>query len=261
MAAALQQAGTSPQCGAAAFGDYVASVVAEQHALRDGPSFRGKLARHAAKLYPLATIVLGVVSLAGDAAGFAPAKIAANGLSNVLVAALREHHRAGDVVQQLDSLTDYGPFLDGLRELVDSSALAERAADLFIAMTDYLRDALEYLDSPAPLRVLNQSLTEQGLVLEHARRRLDDQVMRDMQVAFFNWIETGQNSRVVESILGDTAYREKQAHCCSRRMPGTGQWVLDDGRFRGWREGNGEARVLCCVGLREFAPALCVMHY
>ena len=249
---AMQRAGTSPECGQV-FGTYVQGVVSRQQHLRNETT-RGKLAQCAAKLYPVATVVLGLVSFGADAVAVLPVKIAANGLQQLLTVAMKEHERGAEVVQLLDAMTDYGPFLDNLRELINSLQLLERATDFLLAMTDFLRESLEYLDRSLPMRLANSSWADSRKALEDARTKLDEQITRDMQVAFLNWMGQTANSRILSSISSDLSFRERHQHFCSQRMPGSGEWVLNDAKFQAWERANikdtAKAEVLCCIGLR-----------
>ncbi|KAK0610684.1 hypothetical protein B0T17DRAFT_658441 [Bombardia bombarda] len=207
-----------------------------------------RLANIAAKFYPAATIVLGLVSLSAEAASFLPLKIAANGLQQVIVLATKIHDRSEDVLCQLELLTDYGPFLDNLRELVNNFRLLEIATDFFIAMMDFLRKSLDYLDKWAVMKLIDESWEESKKALELSRKRLDGQVQRDMQISFFNWIEQESNSRVISFLSTDLSHRGKQHHYREHSMPHTGQWVLDNEIFKRWQTLSAKA-VLCCVGL------------
>ncbi|KAK2872055.1 hypothetical protein FQN49_002588 [Arthroderma sp. PD_2] len=260
MTKVMQNAGSSSQSGAV-FGRYVEAVVTEQLFLRNETT-RGKLAKYAARLYPTATIVLGLVSFGADAASFSPVKIVANGLQQVLTAAMDQHNQMEDLAQQLEILTDYGPFLDNLRDLVNSSQLLEKATDLLIAMTNFLRESLLHLDRSVAARLINESWAGSKALLETACKRLDGQVLKDMQLAFFNWIEQDSNNRIISSISKDASFREKQQQYWTQLMPGTGQWVLEDEKFKAWEKGGlaGKARVLCSGAGKTFIASRIVTH-
>ncbi|KAI2782782.1 hypothetical protein F4815DRAFT_405063 [Daldinia loculata] len=248
----MQKAGTSPQSGIV-FGEYIEGVVAKQRFLRDETT-RGKLTHYAAKLYPVTRMVLGVVSFSADAASFSPVKMAANGLQLVLSAAMDVHEQGEDIIQQLEALNDYGPFLENLRELDNSSQLVERACEFLIETTNFLNASLEHLDKSTLRKAVSESWVMSKESFESARKRLDEQVERDMQINLFKWIKQNKNDRILTSISVDTSYREKQQQYSARRMPNIGQWVLDNENFMEWREWERErrtdnARVLCCTGL------------
>ncbi|KAI1460120.1 hypothetical protein F4805DRAFT_16372 [Annulohypoxylon moriforme] len=244
-------AGTSPESGRV-FEECIESVVTE-HRFSQNETIPGKFANYAVKLYPVTRIILGIASLSADAAAFAPVKVVAEGLLQVLSIAMDEHNRVNDILCQLESLGDYGPFLDDLRNLENSSLLQDRANKFLISLANFMRESIEYLDKRGPVKLFNQSWEESKKSLEDDRKRLDDQVLRDMQISLLGRLEQDISKDILSSISGDTSYREKQQQYSSQRMPTIGQWVLDDERFKRWKTENldGKARVLCCTGLRK----------
>ncbi|KAI0895496.1 hypothetical protein F4806DRAFT_83919 [Annulohypoxylon nitens] len=233
-----------------AFGKFIEGIIAEQR-FKQSKTVSGKLADHAAKLYPIARIILGTASLSADAAAFMPVKTAASGLLEVISLAMVLHNRKKEIVQQLEALSDYNVFLESLRGLHDSSELSRKANNLLISMMNFLRESLEYLSTPGVMKPFNQSWEDSKKSFEDARNELDSQVSRDIQITFFQWVKQSKNESTLSSLSADISYREKQHQFSTQRMPDIGQWVLYDKRFKEWKLRNtgGKASVLCCVGL------------
>ena len=63
------------------------------------------------------------------------------------------------------------------------------------------------------------------------------------------------NAKVNQEILtwiSNLSFKEKQTDILSKRHTGTGQWLLDQDRFRGWRNGvRDEPSALWCPGIRK----------
>ncbi|KAI1086119.1 ankyrin repeat-containing domain protein [Rostrohypoxylon terebratum] len=261
---AMNNADTSPEPGVA-FGKFLEGIITEQRFLQD-ETLSGKLAHHAAKLYPIARIILGTASFSADAAAFMPVKTAASGLLEVISFAMVLHNRKKEIVQQLESLSDYNIFLENLRGLHDSSELSRKTNNLLISMMNFLRESLEYLGTPGVMKPFNQSWEESKKLFEDARNDLDNQVSRDTQVTFFRWVKESKNESTLSSLSADISYKEKQHQYSAQRVPEIGQWVLGDVRFKEWKLGtiDGKTRVLCCVGLpgvgKTFIASQIVTH-
>ncbi|XDG08801.1 hypothetical protein ABKA04_008416 [Annulohypoxylon sp. FPYF3050] len=233
---AMQSSDAASEPGVA-FGKFVEGIIAKQR-FKQSETVSGKLADHAAKLYPIARIILGTASLSADAAAFMPVKIAASGLLEVISLAMVLHNRKKEIVQQLEALSDYNVFLESLRGLHDSSELSRKANNLLISMMNFLRESLEYLGTPGVMKPFNQSWEDSKKSFEDARNELDNQVSRDTQITFFQWVKQSKNESTLSSLSADISYREKQHQFSTQRMPDIGQWVLYDKRFKEWKLGN-----------------------
>ncbi|KAI4264913.1 MAG: hypothetical protein L6R42_000027 [Xanthoria sp. 1 TBL-2021] len=95
------------------FGRFIDQVLSDQKT--DSGRVRGRVAACKSKVYPIATFSLGIVSFTADAAGFLPLKITANGLTQVISLASKEHSRSGDIISVLDNLSSHQSFFEDLR--------------------------------------------------------------------------------------------------------------------------------------------------
>lgn len=60
-------------------------------------------------------------------------------------------------------------------------------------------------------------------------------IAEEKKIRVLDWLSSSQVSR-------------KHHDVCARRMPGTGQWLLDSTVFQDWRDGDESQNVLCCNG-------------
>lgn len=181
LATAMEEAGKKPQ-PEETFGRLIEQVVESRVQRRQRRS--GKLASCMTRVYPIATLVLGLVSFSADAAGFIPLKFAVNGLNIVLSNAVDTHNRADDIVKELEVINNYGPYLRKLRELDASHHVLVQATDLLTAMTRFLRTSISYLESHYLQRVIadtiGQKMAESRQALVDARNQLDQAMINEM---------------------------------------------------------------------------------
>ncbi|KAH7355326.1 hypothetical protein BKA65DRAFT_582168 [Rhexocercosporidium sp. MPI-PUGE-AT-0058] len=216
-------------------------------------SISGKVAAFMSKVYPIATFALGLISLGADAAAFLPLKITANGLTQVISLASKEHSRSEDIISGLDHLSIYQPFFDDLREIGPQylpASIQEHSTLLLTAISDYLRVNLTFLQSQYLGKVfkviVRDDVDEAQKVVDSAIADLDRAVIHETYL-FDKRIQKEENLNNALRSLSRLRFRDTHDDIWKRRLGDTGQWMLSDSQFLQWLDGS--IKILWCTGL------------
>ena len=70
----------------------------------------------------------------------------------------------------------------------------------------------------------------------------------------FEWLQkcVDQQNQDIIAWISPLNFARKQVDFFSRRQAGTGQWFLEDSKFKTWQGGSGET--LWCPGVRKISP-------
>lgn len=252
---------------ASVFGQVIDQVLQEQKA-KDSMIPR-KIANILSKLYPAAKIVLQVVAFGADAASFAPLKITANGLAQVVSLAMDEDVRRNDIIDELGKLSNHQQYVDSLRGLNLATLkplIILRALGLLIQINNYLRVSMLYLASCYAKKamtgnILEDKVTSCKAALHNAIRDFNEAV--GMEAYFIVWQEADdrRRSKALDE-LTKLRYKRVQSDYRQRRTLNTGQWLLNHPKFGQWV--NGTQRCLWCPGIagagKTFLTSIVVDH-
>ena len=79
--------------------------------------------------------------------------------------------------------------------------------------------------------------------------------MREARREQREWHDAKENQEIL-TWISNLSFEKKQVDTLSKRHPGTGQWLLDNDRFKAWRNGvEGSPSALWCPGIRR------LLHY
>ncbi|KAF9774219.1 hypothetical protein IL306_007815 [Fusarium sp. DS 682] len=249
------------------FGQVIVAVLQEQKA-KDS-KLSGKMGKIMSKLYPAVKISLQLVAFGADAASFAPLKITANGLAQVVSMAMDEDVRRSDIIDELGNLSDHQQYVDSLRGL-DLATLKPhiivRALSLLTETNNYLRISMDYLAScyikqSMTGTILDDKVTASKTALRDAIRDFNEAI--GMEAYFIIWQEEDRRRRS-KALDELTKVRYKRIHSeyRERRTLKTGQWLLSHPKFVGWV--NGTQRCLWCPGIagagKTFLTSIVVDH-
>ena len=78
--------------------------------------------------------------------------------------------------------------------------------------------------------------------------------MREARREQREWHNAEENQAIL-TWISNLSFEEKQTDILSKRHPGTGEWLLRQDRFKGWRNGVlDEPSTLWCPGIRKLLP-------
>ena|SRR5579862_7165328 len=165
-----------------------------------------------------------------------------------------EHNRPGRIIHQLDRVSLYGAFIDELKDsTIIGDTLVEKATDLLRAITDFLRESLIYLKTNSVAN-LGKAVIQSGNI-PLADAGLEDAIRE------FNWAVSQETLRITSSReearqtqellnwLSILDFKPKQGDVLSKRLEGTGKWLLEDALFLKWIAGA--SITLWCPGARK----------
>ena len=76
--------------------------------------------------------------------------------------------------------------------------------------------------------------------------------MREARREQREWHNAEENKAIL-TWISNLNFEEKQRDILSKRHPGTGEWLLQQDRFKGWRDDD-EPSTLWCPGIRKLLP-------
>ncbi|KFY17241.1 hypothetical protein V492_00802 [Pseudogymnoascus sp. VKM F-4246] len=206
------------------------------------------------KVYPVLSVVLGVVSFSADVVGFLPMKITANALSQVITLASDDHSSSIAVIEGLEELSDHQQFLNSLSSLnfeLDNGtdSILIKATNLLVAITDFLRISIQFLQKHFIRRVWDQVTEDQVNIamksLKDARQNFDLAV----QGAASATILRRENEEVTRKALDDMSpltFNKIHDEIVRSRLNHSGRWLLEHPTFNKWL--YGDVLTLWCPG-------------
>ncbi|KFY44986.1 hypothetical protein V494_01208 [Pseudogymnoascus sp. VKM F-4513 (FW-928)] len=204
------------------------------------------------KVYPVLSVVLGAVSFSGDVVGFLPMKITANALSQVVTLASDDHSSSIAVIKGLEELSDHQQFLNSLSSLnfeLDNGtdSILVKATNLLVAITDFLRISIQFLQKHFIRRVWDQVTEDQ---VNRAMRSLKDARQNfdlAVQGAASATILRRENEEVTRKALDDMSpltFNKIHDEIVRSRLNHSGRWLLEHPTFNNWL--YGDALTLWC---------------
>jgi hypothetical protein len=165
-----------------------------------------------------------------------------------------EHNRSEQIIHQLERISFYGAFIDELKDsTVIGDTLVEKATDLLRAITDFLRESLIYLKTHS-IANLGKVVTQSGNIppvdagLENAIKEFNWAVSQEtLRIALGR--EEARQTQELLTWLSVLDFRPKQGDILSKRLEGTGKWLLENVLFLKWIAGA--SATLWCPGARK----------
>ncbi|KFZ11552.1 hypothetical protein V502_07499 [Pseudogymnoascus sp. VKM F-4520 (FW-2644)] len=241
---AVAVARNDPLTSADAYSKVIAKALLKDDAQQDTISDKTRVCM--SKVFPVLSVVLGVVSSSADAAGFLPLKITANCLSQVITLASDEQSSSVAVVEGLEELSDHQQFLNSVSSLnfeLDNGtdSILVKAINLLVAITDFLRISIQFLQKHFARRVWDKITTDHVNTamksLQDARQNFD----RVVHGAASAIILRGENEKVTRKALDDMSpltFKKTHDDVVRNRLDNSGQWLLEHPNFGKWLRGD-----------------------
>ncbi|CZR59486.1 uncharacterized protein PAC_09378 [Phialocephala subalpina] len=219
---ALADARSNPSKSGEVFGKFIENILKDQEKQKE--TVTSKISSCLAKMYPVATFALGLVSFGADLA-------------------MNEHTRSQSIQEQLEKLSDHQQFLNRWREMNPDSledSILEKAIKLLAAITDFLRTSIIYLQDPAIKNfgkgiATGDAPTDKNLL--EARSEFDQAVVQETGLVIMRWRQEEETQKAL-SWLSSSDFAKKQDDLRQLRLDGTGKWMLDDESYQHWLDGD-----------------------
>ncbi|OBT81856.1 hypothetical protein VE02_09788 [Pseudogymnoascus sp. 03VT05] len=249
---AMDVASNEPLTSADSYSKVIAKALLKDEAQQDTISGRTRICM--SKVFPVLSVVLGVVSFSADAAGLLPLKITSNALSQVVTLASNDHSSSVAVVEGLEELSDHRQFLNSVSSLnfeLDNGtdSILVKATNLLAAITDFLRISIQFLQRNFVRRVWDQVTTDH---VDTAMRSLQDARQNfDLAVhgAAAATILRRENEEVTRKALHDMSpltFKKTHDDVVINRLDNSGKWLLQNPKFDKWL--RGDILTLWCPG-------------
>ncbi|KFY79257.1 hypothetical protein V499_01723 [Pseudogymnoascus sp. VKM F-103] len=249
---AVAVARNEPLTSADSYSRVIAKALLKDEAQQDTISGRTRVCM--SKVFPVLSVVLGVVSFSADAAGLLPLKITANALSQVVTLASNDHSSSVAVVEGLEELSDHQQFLNSVSSLnfeLDNGtdSILVKATNLLAAITDFLRISIQFLQRNFVQRVWDQVTTDYVNTamksLQDARQNFDLAVHGAASATILR----RENEAVTRKALHDMSpltFKKTHDDVVINRLENSGQWLLEHQTFDKWL--RGDLLTLWCPG-------------
>ncbi|OBT57822.1 hypothetical protein VE04_01879 [Pseudogymnoascus sp. 24MN13] len=249
---AVAVASNEPLTSADSYSRVIAKALLKDEAQQDTISGRTRICM--SKVFPVLSVVLGVVSFSADAAGLLPLKITANALSQVVTLASNDHSSSVAVVEGLEELSDHQQFLNSVSSLnfeLDNGtdSILVKATNLLAAITDFLRISIQFLQRNFVQRVWDQVTTDHVNTamksLQDARQNFDLAVHGAASATILR----RENEAVTRKALHDMSpltFKKTHDDVVINRLENSGQWLLEHQNFDKWL--RGDLLTLWCPG-------------
>ncbi|KAK6537177.1 hypothetical protein TWF694_011374 [Orbilia ellipsospora] len=217
-------------------------------------SVASKIGDFMGKIYPLASLALGLGSAAAEGGSFLPIKGVVNSLSLLLQIAEKERTRTEDFEQQLSRIVFQALRVGEIQRLQSGTVgdlLVEKAANLMAAMLCYLKSALiffryDYFSKLAKALVSGAGVYADGrAALDLAIAEYDQALLLEVTIKVLEMninkaplLEPSKKQKLAELLTWIGAGSEFESQYianCEIRAPGTLNWILDCEEFKAWR--------------------------
>lgn len=240
------------------FGAAIEQVLLKQK--NQKPTIASKVGNAIGKIYPLASLTLGLAAYATESATLAPVKGAANSLSLLLQIADQEQSRGEDFLKQLDRIQYQALRVAEVQKHNDlevSELLLEKSTNLMTAVILFLKDSImffrhDYFYNLGKTVLLGPKIySDARAALELAIAEYDQALLLQVTIKVLA-MRTGipppqPDPKFQQSELAawlKSSYWDVDAQFlnnCELRAPGTLQWVLEAEEFRRWRLTDSES--------------------
>ncbi|KFZ12211.1 hypothetical protein V502_07220 [Pseudogymnoascus sp. VKM F-4520 (FW-2644)] len=204
------------------------------------------------KVYPIASIVLGVVSFGADVAGLAPLKLTANALNVVVNEAAKQQTRSSRVIDCLNKLDSHQSFFGNINQrgyIQLSDNLLEVSTNLLAAIMGSLRVSLASLRTNFVVNMAKavggDDFADSQQALTTAMEALDRAIQQEL---LFDEKEREWKDECEKTLdfLSKIPANEMHADVRNRRLKDSGQWIIKNETFQKWMDGN--LKTLWCPG-------------
>ncbi|OBT69142.1 hypothetical protein VE03_02000 [Pseudogymnoascus sp. 23342-1-I1] len=241
-----------PLTSADSYSKVIAKALLKDNAQQDTISGRTKVCM--SKVFPVLSVVLGVVSFSADAAGLLPLKITANALSQVVTLASDEHSSSVAVIEGLEELSDHQQFLNSFSSLnfeLDNGtdSILVKATNLLVAITDFLRISIQFLQKHFARRVWDKVTTDDVNAamksLQNARQNFD-RVVHGAAAAIVLRRDNEEVTRKALDNMSPLTFKKTHDDVVRNRLDKSGKWLLEHPKFDKWL--HGDILTLWCPG-------------
>jgi hypothetical protein len=237
------------------FGAAVECVLLTQQ--NQSPTIASKVGSAISKIYPLASLTLGLAASASESAALTPVKGAINSLSLLLTLADQEQGRGEDFLKQLDRIQYQSLRVAEVQKHSDleiGELLLEKSTNLMTAVIRFLKSSIiffrhDYFYNLGKTVLLGPKIySDARAELELAIAEYDQAMLLQITIKILAMSKSTASpppdQKFLQSSLATwlkSSYWPVDAQFtnnCELRAPGTLQWVLEAEEFKAWRLGD-----------------------